>query len=40
MKDTTKRYLLIGGSVLVLGGVAYWFYNKAKKPKLLGMINT
>ena len=33
MKDTTKRYLLIGGSVLVLGGVAYWFYNKAKKKK-------
>lgn len=35
MKDTTKRYLLIGGSILVLGGVAYWFYRNAKKKKEL-----
>lgn len=33
MKDTTKRYLLIGGSILVLGGVAYWFYRRSKKKK-------
>lgn len=33
MKDSTKRYLLIGGSILVLGGVVYWFYNKSKKKK-------
>ena len=33
MKDTTKRYLLIGGSILILGGVAYWFYRRSKKKK-------
>jgi hypothetical protein len=35
MKDSTKRYLLIGGSILVLGGLAYWFYRSAKKKKEL-----
>jgi hypothetical protein len=30
MKDGTKRWLIIGGSLLVIGGVAYYFWNKSK----------
>lgn len=30
MKDSTKRLLLIGGSLLVVGGVIYYFVRKAK----------
>lgn len=34
MKDSTKRILLIGGSLLVLGGVAYYFFvYRPKHPK-------
>ena len=30
MNDSTKRLLLIGGSLIVIGGVVYYFWNKAK----------
>lgn len=30
MNDNTKRLLLIGGSLIVIGGVAYYFWNKSK----------
>lgn len=30
MKDSTKRLLLIGGSLIVVGGVIYYFIRKAK----------
>jgi len=33
MKDSTKKILLIGGSILVLGGVGFWFYRNSKKKK-------
>lgn len=31
MTDNTKRLLLIGGSILVIGGVAYYFYVRSQK---------
>lgn len=34
MKDSTKKYLIIGGSILAIGGVIYYFYNQAKKKRL------
>jgi cbb3-type cytochrome oxidase subunit 3 len=34
MKDSTKKYLIIGGSILAIGGVVYYFYNKSKKKRL------
>ena len=34
MKDGTKRLLLIGGSILVIGGVAYYFWNKSKSTSI------
>jgi hypothetical protein len=33
MKDSTKKVLLIGGSILVLGGIGYYFYYTSKKKK-------
>lgn len=30
MDKNTKKYLLIGGSILVIGGVAYWLWKKHK----------
>lgn len=30
MNDNTKRLLLIGGSLIIIGGVAYYFWNKGK----------
>ena len=33
MKDSTKKYLIIGGSILAIGGVVYYFYKKSKKKK-------
>jgi hypothetical protein len=33
MKDSTKRILLIGGSILVLGGIAYYFLVYRKRNK-------
>ena len=34
MKDSTKRLLLIGGSVIVIAGVAYYFYSQNKSNEL------
>lgn len=31
MEKNTKKYLLIGGSILVIGGVAYYFWKQHKK---------
>jgi len=35
MKDSTKRLLLIGGSLIVVGGVIYYFVTKAKPSKAI-----
>jgi hypothetical protein len=40
MKDSTKRILLIGGSLLVIGGVIYYFIKKGRGTKTITIDET
>jgi hypothetical protein len=40
MKDSTKRILLIGGSLLVIGGVIYYFIKKGRGSNTIAIDET